>query len=436
MTNEIIEKRFAIISPSPIKGSGGVARIFNFAAELSSSGYKTDVYVFDNGSRTSEQIRSQAEDFYGASGFRVISGIVLEGEYEFVMATRWDTAKLVRDSVAKQKLYLVQDFEVCFNPVGDGTILAENSYMYGLRPITYGRWLALKLRTEYGSVPYYLDFSSDHNSFFVKRPYRERISERLAICFIYQHDKPRRCPRLGVEALGIVKNIRPDIDIYLVGSDEAPALWFKYINCGLLNLVELNELYNKCHLGLCLSSSNPSCNPFDMMTAGLPSVELYRENNLYDMPQEAILLAHQTPESIAEALIHLLDNAQQREMMSEFGIHFMRKRTSTAEVERFLSIINEIEFGGNDFQISPHNTPSKYSATAIVATVCQNESISAHVISQSGNFAYHDTERNNNVEFDGTQSFGLVRRLSNLNNSTDKRTWTAKFIGRLIRWFD
>lgn len=402
-------KKFAIISPSPIKGSGGVARIFNFASALALAGYKTDVYVFDYASKNSNQIACQALEFYGASGFEVICGSSLCGEYDFAMATRWDTAIFVRDSSAKHKLYLVQDFEACFNPVGDATIFAENSYMYGLQPITYGRWLATKLSVEYGCSPYYLNFSSELDRFFVKRPYSERMEERPSVCFIYQSDKPRRCPQLGIEALGIVKNIRPDVDIYLVGSDEAPKLWFEYKNVGLLNLEGLNELYNNCHVGLCLSSSNPSCNPFDMMAAGLPSVELYRENNLYDLPEESVLLAHQTPESIAEALVYLLNNPEQRRKMSEFGVNFMCSRSAKEEVNQFLSIINEIDLGGTGNQISLDNLPQKYTASAVVAAACQNQAVQGHVKAQFNTFK--STEA---IDTKGglTYSFGLVRKRS------------------------
>ncbi len=427
-------RRFAIISPSPIKGSGGVARIFNFAGELAKFGFKTDVYVFDSGTRGEESIKSQALDFYGASGFEIICSSQLVGEYDFAMATRWDTAKLVRDSAANNKLYLVQDFEASFNPVGDGTILAENSYMYGLQPITYGRWLAKKLSVEYGCAPYHLDFSSASDSFFVKVPYHERPTKRLAVCFIYQQDKPRRCPHLGVEALGIVKNLRPDIDIYLVGSDEAPALWFEHVNCGILNLEGLNDLYNKCHLGLCLSSSNPSCNPFDMMAAGLPSVELYRENNLYDLPEEAVLLAHQTPESIAEALIYLLDNLQQRQKMSKFGVRFMRDRTERSEVERFLSIIGRIDSGDSAVPILPSSVPEKYSAKAIIASACENESVKAHVRAQFNSFLRYEPLARTMGNFAGAQSFGLVRKLSVQNIHVVRRSLFSRLIERLKRW--
>lgn len=426
-------KRFAIISPSPIKGSGGVARIFNFASALASAGYETDVYVFDHGSKAKEQISMQAMDFYGASGFKVVCSNLIDGEYDFAMATRWDTSSLVRDSAAKHKLYLVQDFESCFNPVGDATIFAENSYLYGLQPITYGRWLATKLSLDYGCSPYYLDFSSDLNSFFVKRSYLDRMHERLSICFIYQSDKPRRCPILGVEALGIVKSVRPDIDIYLVGSDEDPDLWFEYKNAGLLSLEGLNDLYNKCHVGLCLSSSNPSCNPFDMMAAGLPSVELYRENNLYDLPEESVLLAHQTPESIAEALIHLLSNSELRRQMSEFGVKFMLDRSAKAEVSQFLSIIDKIDSGGTGHQITFESIPPKYSAPAIVAAVCQNEAVQGHVMAQFNGFDTGKTTTSFQARGGQTDSFGLVREASTQHLYAAESSRFIRITRRILR---
>ncbi|UUT21631.1 MULTISPECIES: glycosyl transferase family 1 [Pseudomonas] len=375
-------KQFAIISPAPIRGSGGVARIFNFADALTRAGFKCDVYVFDAGSKSKEQLKKEALDYYGAQGFDVYCGAYIEEHYDYVMATRWDTAKLVRDSSAKNKLYLVQDFEACFSPVGDGTVFAENSYLYDLQTITYGKWLATKLNRQYGNQPYFLDFSSDLNSFFVKREYEERLKGRPSICFIYQHDKPRRCPQLGIEALGIVKSMRPDVEIVLVGTDQSPPLWFEYTNAGLLNLEGLNELYNKCHVGLCLSSSNPSCNPFDMMAAGLPSVELYRDNNLYDLPEGGVLLAHQTPESIAEAILFLLSDNETLKRMSEFGVNFMKARGAEQEVISFLSIVNDVGSGTNSRQVTGGKIPARYSLPAVVAPACQGAAVEAHVQDQ------------------------------------------------------
>ena len=61
-----------------------------------------------------------------------------------------------------------------------------------------------------------------------------------------------------------------------------------------------------------MSASNPSRIPFEMMAAGLPVVELYKENNIYDMPDEGVLLARPTPEAIASAIIHLVDSEERK----------------------------------------------------------------------------------------------------------------------------
>lgn len=428
-------KRFAIISPSPIKGSGGVARIFNFSDALSKAGYQCDVYVFDSGTKSKQQIKAEAQRYYGASGFNVICGVDIKDSYDYIMATRWDTAKYVRDAQALHKLYLVQDFEACFNPAGDGTIFAENSYLYGLQTITYGRWLATKLSHEYGNTPYYLDFSSDLDSFYVTQPYADRLSSPPSICFVYQHDKPRRCPRLGIEALGIVKSLRPDVEIHLVGSEESPPLWFDYKNAGILDLAGLNELYNKCHVGLCLSSSNPSCNPFDMMAAGLPSVELYRENNLYDIPEEGVLLAHQTPESIAEAIIHLLSNNNLRQNMSAFGSEYMKKRASRDEVKVFLSIVEGLSEKSTNHQFSGSKAPTRYSATAVVSEACQTQAVEAHVNSQFNSFRYSSKIESALPAGGKVHSYGLVKEISHSEVRATTKQKAKNILKKIIRRF-
>lgn len=428
-------KSFAIISPSPIEGSGGVARIFNFAAALAQSGYDTDVYVFDCGSKSAEEIKKQAKNYYGAKGFNIICSSTLTRKYNFLMATRWDTALIVRDSVADHKLYLVQDFEVTFNSVGDASILAENSYLYGLQPITYGRWLALKLRIEYGCNPYFLEFSSNMDNFCVATPYAERGKNKLSICFIYQEDKPRRCPKLGIEALGIVKHMRPDIEIHLVGSKTEPKLWYDFKNEGLLDLKGLNKLYNKCHLGLCLSSTNPSCNPFDMMAAGLPSVELYRENNLYDLPDEGVMLAHQTPESIAEAIISLIDNHTKREKMSNFGVEFMKNRSAENEIFSFLEIIKKIEEGGSIANFALQSDNKKYSQKAVVASATYNKSIESHVCHQDRSFELGTTISKNEFEINRVQSFGIIKDFKYHRANIINRSCIKRVFSRISAWW-
>ncbi|WP_295244112.1 hypothetical protein [uncultured Brevundimonas sp.] len=339
-------RKVAFYAPGPIKGSGGVGRIYNFAKALGRSGYECHVFVTSSNGRDAAQLAREANEFYGATGFICHASTEVPAEvFDLAIATQWETAAMVQRMASHAKAYLIQDFEAYFNPVGDGSIFGENSYMQGLRPLTYGRWLAYKLEAEFGNDPFFFEFASDASVFRCQRPMVKRLEASPKVAFVYQGDKARRCPRLGIEALGIVKHARPDAEILFIGSAERPHLWYDFRNLGNLTLQELNSTYNECSVGLSLSSTNPSCNPFDMMAAGLPSVDLYRQNNLFDTPSKGVLLALQTPDSIAEAILHLLNNPNELVERSKFGVKFMKSRPQDREVESFLAAVDAIVRG-------------------------------------------------------------------------------------------
>jgi len=325
-------KKVAILSPAPIKGSGGLSRIFNYAQELVHNGYQCDVYVVGSVGKTLHDIK----EFYNVGSVNVLSNIDTNITYDLAIATMWSTATQVRDMNAKSKGYLVQDFEACFNTLGDGYLMAEESYMYGLTPFVYGRWLSNKLAKEFGNNPSYSDFGTNLDVF---RRNNKKRKESKNICFILQPEKPRRCHILGINALKIVKHFRPEINIKVVGTDSYKIEDLECEYLGILSSSELNDVYNSTTVGFCISSSNPSCNAFDMMAAGLPCVELYRDNNLYDMPDEGVLLAHQSSLSMASALIKLIDDDDLRNKMSQFGVEYMKDKHKDVEVSKFLKYV-------------------------------------------------------------------------------------------------
>lgn len=332
--------RAAWVLPSLIEGSGGHRTILQNVQYLIRKGYECDVYVEDKGEvKSSEELRRQAETLFGKHDCRFILGYDIQGEYDIIFATAWFTAKVVRDcNSSAVKAYFIQDFEALFNPMGDGYILACNSYGYGLKPVTIGRWLSHKMQTEYRTPSRYFDFCADRR---IYRPLPEAKKEH-AICFVYQPDKPRRCSVLGIEALGIVKFLRPNVKIYLYGSNIKGNVWFEHENLGIIPLEKCNALYNKCEVGLCISSSNPSRIPFEMMAAGLPVVDLYMENNFYDMPNEGVRLAHTTPESIAQALIEILDHKETAAEMSEAGKRYMADKDLEHGFEQFYAAVSDM----------------------------------------------------------------------------------------------
>lgn len=363
--------RAAWVLPSLIEGSGGHRTILQNVQYLIRKGYECDVYVEDKGEvKSSEELRRQAETLFGKHDCRFILGYDIQGEYDIIFATAWFTAKVVRDCNSKAvKAYFIQDFEALFNPMGDGYILACNSYGYGLKPVTIGRWLSHKMQTEYRTPSRYFDFCADRR---IYRPLPEAKKEH-AICFVYQPDKPRRCSVLGIEALGIVKFLRPDVKIYLYGSNIKGNVWFEHENLGIIPLEKCNALYNKCEVGLCISSSNPSRIPFEMMAAGLPVVDLYMENNFYDMPNEGVRLAHTTPESIAQALIEILDHKETAAEMSEAGKRYMADKDLEHGFEQFYAAVSDM--AARREPAEPAVYDRSYTRPAVSADVVMDEKL-------------------------------------------------------------
>lgn len=363
--------RAAWVLPSLIEGSGGHRTILQNVQYLIRKGYECDVYVEDKGEvKNSEELRRQAETLFGKHDCRFILGYDIQGEYDIIFATAWFTAKVVRDCNSKAvKAYFIQDFEALFNPMGDGYILACNSYGYGLKPVTIGRWLSHKMQTEYRTPSRYFDFCADRR---IYRPLPEAKKEH-AICFVYQPDKPRRCSVLGIEALGIVKFLRPDVKIYLYGSNIKGNVWFEHENLGIIPLEKCNALYNQCEVGLCISSSNPSRIPFEMMAAGLPVVDLYMENNFYDMPNEGVRLAHTTPESIAQALIEILNHPEKAAEMSEAGKRYMADKDLEHGFEQFYAAVSDM--AARREPAEPAVYDRSYTRPAVSADVVMDEKL-------------------------------------------------------------
>ena len=363
--------RAAWVLPSLIEGSGGHRTILQNVQYLIRKGYECDVYVEDKGEvKNSEELRRQAETLFGKHDCRFILGYDIQGEYDIIFATAWFTAKVVRDCNSKAvKAYFIQDFEALFNPMGDGYILACNSYGYGLKPVTIGRWLSHKMQTEYHTPSRYFDFCADRR---IYRPLPDAKKEH-AICFVYQPDKPRRCSVLGIEALGIVKFLRPDVKIYLYGSNIKGNVWFEHENLGIIPLEKCNALYNKCEVGLCISSSNPSRIPFEMMAAGLPVVDLYMENNFFDMPNEGVRLAHTTPESIAQALIEILDHPETAAEMSEAGKRYMADKDLEHGFEQFYAAVSDMAARREPAELAVYDR--SYTRPAVSADVVMDEKL-------------------------------------------------------------
>ncbi|MFR2534525.1 MAG: glycosyltransferase [Clostridia bacterium] len=332
------KKRIAWVIPHPGKGSGGHRTIIQNVNALLRAGYDCDIYVEDDNVSTAQMVKDKINEYYEPCEAGVYVGIRMRKDYDIVFATGWQIVEFVRNVPARHKAYFIQDFEPWFFPMGDQYIITENSYRYGFMPVTIGKWLAHKMLAEYNNPVEYFDFGAD------LKVYKklEHIEKENAICFVYQPEKSRRCDYIGLKALRIVKTLRPDIQIYLYGSNMPATFDFECQNLNIIPIEKCNELYNRCKVGVCMSASNPSRIPFEMMAAGLPVVEMHKENNIYDMPDGGVLLARTTPEAIASAIIYLVDHPEEREKMSQFGLDYMKDYPLERGFEQFLKAVDDM----------------------------------------------------------------------------------------------
>ena len=328
--------RIAWLVPCFSQGSGGHRTIFQNVNFLISNGHQCDIYV--DMPEPGTAILKHIEDWYGEFKGDVFQGFELSNrEYDLVLATGWNTAKYVAESHGKNKLYFIQDYEPWFFPMNEKHIAAEQSYKYGLEGVTIGRWLAHKINHKYHVPTRFFNFCADTSTY---HPIKNTKKEK-AVCLIFQLGKARRCDELALRSLEIVKKINPDIKIYLFGSAKRKINGLDVEHLGVLTTKECNALYNKCAVGLSMSASNPSRIPFEMMSAGLPVVEIYAENNLYDLPEEGCLLAEPSPEAIASAILRIINDTNLQKEMGQKGHEYMKDYPLERGFNQFLKIVED-----------------------------------------------------------------------------------------------
>lgn len=340
--------KIAWVMPPISRGSGGINTILRNAEALVARGCQCDFFfpACQDLSLTEQSVRESFIAWYGYSfpcGVEVNTREI-DCSYDAAIATFWTTAQFVASQSIANKIYFVQDWEPWFYPMGYEYIVAANSYALDLQVITIGRWLAEKCDRycEKRQRARNTDFCADLSI------YRDLGTEKeRAICAIFQPEKPRRATKLLLDALSICKKLNPDLVVYLYGS-EGQGCPDDFVNLGLLSTRECNDLYNRCLCGISISLSNPSRIPFEMMAAGLPVVEIYGEQTLYDLPGEACLLSRPDAASLATAINRLLDDSSLRESMAFEGLKFMLGRSIEREGSAFSRACLDIIEGGGE----------------------------------------------------------------------------------------
>lgn len=343
VSKEVHKKRIAWAIPFPGKGSGGHRTIIQNVNALIRHGYECDIYSEAPADVEDATVARLIDEYYEPCAAKVYAGFSHQEHYDLLFATGWQVLNYVKCMDADKTAYFIQDYEPWFFPMGNEYLMIEDSYRQGYSPITIGRWLSSIMENTFHTPSQHFDFCADLN---VYKPL-DNVQKENAICYVLQPEKPRRGTQLALQALKIVKAKRPDIKIYLYGSSMKVDIPFEADSLGIIPISECNVLYNRCKLGLCFSASNPSRIPFEMMAAGLPVIELYRENNLYDLPDKGVLLAESSPASIASAILHLVDDSEKLKAMSSFGHEYMQNYPLEKGFKQFTRAVDNLIQGAS-----------------------------------------------------------------------------------------
>ena len=314
----------ATIIPPFARGSGGHGTIFTLLSRLEEMGHTCSVWMYDPLGRAPEAAavlrRRMVEEFTPVrapmhKGFDDWNGA------DVAMATGWDTAyATMLLPGCRGRAYLVQDHEPEFYATSAESIWAAQTYELGLYAIAASRWLRDLLARRYGQRGTWFRLGVNHGV------YRQRpVERRRDTVILYAREyTARRAVALAKLTLEELYRRRPDTRFVVFGQVEDLELPFEYELLGITTPEVLAWRYSEATAGLCLSATNYSLIPQEMMACGLPCVDLAGGSTESEIGAAGgITTAPADPVALADALEGLLADETRWGERSRAGLAFV-----------------------------------------------------------------------------------------------------------------
>lgn len=343
----------AVVIPPFRRGSGGHTIIFQLVHHLERMGHTCSLWHHDPFAQQGEWPgvlrHSIIEDFVPVNaamhrGFDDWYGA------DVVLATGWQTVypALLLPEV-RARAYLINDHENEFYPTSVESYWAAQTYQLGLHGIAGSPWLHDLYETRYGGTADWFQYGVDH------KIYHPRTGERRGdtVVFYARDVTQRRAVALGILALHELHRRRPDTRIVLFGDPLPMRAPFPYEHLGVASPGELATVFAKARVGLCLSMTNYSLMPQEMLACGLPCVDLGGASTESVFGRDGpVALADFDADDLAGTLERLLEDDEQWQQRSTAGLAFVADSTwdrATVQVEEGLRrALREQEHGRTD----------------------------------------------------------------------------------------
>ena len=311
---------------------GGLLNAFRTIQQLEAWGHENRVYVARlPGGATLAKERIRKWYFPIKAEVEILSDNIKDSDA--LIATSWPTAYAARSiGNTVQKFYFVQDIEYMFYAPGSEYEFARQTYEFGFQGITLGTWIADVLRREFGMECTAFGFSYDRD-YYASTGRRLLPAGKKRVLFYARPETERRGFELGILALSLVIKKMPEAEIVLVGSPgRSLDLPFAAILPGVLPISDLGALYRSCDVALVLSHTNLSMLPLELMACGCAVVSNEGANVEWLLTNETVRLAKPDPQSLADAILELLQSDDLRLQKIEAGLAFAQSTNWTKEI--------------------------------------------------------------------------------------------------------
>jgi glycosyltransferase involved in cell wall biosynthesis len=322
----------AWVVPAWTRGSGGHTTIFRLIRQMELRGHRCSIFVIDphhHVTRSAAALRDEIrEHFVPGVEAEVFRGLEDFDSADVAIATEWRTAFPVRDLPrCREKVYLVQDHEPEFFATSSQSTWAEETYAMGYRCIAYTPWMAKVLEKRYGLQSRWFECGTDLDVF----PFAGPAGRENEIIAVYaRRETERRAVELAVAGLALLARRRPTIRPVLFGSNARNTrMPFIAEDLRVVPPRRLSQLYREAAVGLVFSLTTHSLVAHEMMSSGLPTVELEGDNvsSALGPPGELVEQAARRPDAIADAIERLLDDREHAAGMARRARAFVEART-------------------------------------------------------------------------------------------------------------